>query len=193
MWTNPSHQEVNDLRRAIKSDWCHPTQLFASNLFRPTKVEQIGCNYCHCSYAHKSAICSSKFLKITNMPPVASLQFTRLALCAGTNKNRRDSFPLLADTLYSVGDIRRQPQTSPQQFTASTSQFASTKMSQPSVQHFIAPNLQSTLQSSLRPVSRRKQVLQFRTNQHDVWTQNSKHSLISIHRKLSDLKRYHSR
>ena len=100
---------------------------------------------------------------------------------------------VLVVTLFSVGDIRRQSQTSPQQFTASTSQFASTKMSQPSVQHFKAPNLQSTLQSSLRPVSRRKQVLQFRTNQHDVWTQNCKHSLISIHRKLSDLKRYHSR
>ena len=100
---------------------------------------------------------------------------------------------VLVVTLFSVGDIRWQSQTSPQQFTASTSQFASTKMSQPSVQHFKAPNLQSTLQSSLRPVSRRKQVLQFRTNQHDVWTQNCKHSLISIHRKLSDLKRYHSR
>ena len=94
-------------------------------------IDHIGCNYCHCSYAHKSAICSSKFLKITNMPPIASLQFTHLAFCAGTNKNRRNSFPLLVDNFYFVGDIRRQSQTSPQQFTASTSQFASTKMSTP--------------------------------------------------------------
>ena len=37
--------------------------------------------------------------------------------------------------------FRRQSQTSPQQFTASTSQFASIKTSQASVQHFTAPNL----------------------------------------------------
>ena len=116
-------------------------QLFASNLFRPTKVEQIGCNYCHCSYAHKSAICSSQILKITNLPPVASLQFTHLAFCAGTNRNRRNSLALLVDTLYFVGGIRRQSQTSPQPFTACTSQFASTNTSQASVQHFTAPNL----------------------------------------------------
>ena len=116
-------------------------------------IDHIGCNYCHCSYAHKSAICSSKFLKITNMPPIASLQFTHLAFCAGTNKNRRNSFPLLVDNFYFVGDIRRQSQTSPQQFTASTSQFASTKMSQASVQLFAVPNSKSTLQSSLRTES----------------------------------------
>ena len=58
---------------------------------------------------------SSKFLKITNMPPLASLQFTHLAFCAGTNKSRKNSFPLQVDTLYSVRDIRLQSQTSPQQ------------------------------------------------------------------------------
>ena len=42
--------------------------LFASDSFRPTTVEDIGCNYCRCSFDHKSTICSSEILKITNMP-----------------------------------------------------------------------------------------------------------------------------
>ena len=73
----------------------------------------------------------------------SSCQFavhTPRILCWNKQKQKK-LISVASRSFYFVGGIRRQSQTSPQPFAACTSQFASTKTSQASVQHFTASNL----------------------------------------------------